>query len=138
MRNPEKTIGLLIEKEKLAFLSSMDEFGFPNTKALQPRLREGIKTFYFSTNTSSQKVKQFLSCNKASLYYYEKRFFRGVLFKGFIEVVLDLSMKQKLWKSEDAMFYPKGVEDEDYCVLKFTAVEGRYYSHLKNEDFLIQ
>ena len=35
------------------------------------------------------------------------------------------------------MYYPKGVNDPDYCVLKFTAEKGRYYSNFRSEDFLI-
>jgi general stress protein 26 len=29
----------------------------------------------------------------------------------------------------------QGVTDPDYCVLKFTARSGRYYSNFKSEDF---
>lgn len=40
-----------------AYISSVDEEGFPCTKAmLAPRKREGIKTFYFTTNTFSLRV----------------------------------------------------------------------------------
>ena len=60
MRDAEKTIGNMIDKLKIAFLGSVDEEGFPNVKAmLQPRKREGIKTIYLSTNTSSMRVAQF-------------------------------------------------------------------------------
>ena len=59
MRDAEKTIGNLIDKQSVAFISSIDEEGFPNTKAmLPPRIREGIKIFYFTTNTSSRRVAQ--------------------------------------------------------------------------------
>lgn len=27
------------------------------------------------------------------------------------------------------MYYPKGVDDEDYCVLEFRAERGRYYKY---------
>ena len=38
----------------VTYISSVDEEGFPCTKAmLSPRVREGIKTFYFTTNTFS-------------------------------------------------------------------------------------
>ena len=38
----------------------IDNKGFPITKAmLKPRERQGIKEFWFSTNTSSNKVKFF-------------------------------------------------------------------------------
>ena len=35
------------------------------------------------------------------------------------------------------MYYKIGVIGPDYCVLKFTAVRGRYYSNFKSEDFEI-
>ena len=36
------------------------------------------------------------------------------------------------------MYYPEGVDDPDYCVLKFTAEKGNYYHGLKNTDFIIE
>ena len=61
MRNPEQTIGNMADKLKTAFIASVDENGYPNVKAmLQPRKREGIKVFYFTTNMSSIRVSQYL------------------------------------------------------------------------------
>lgn len=41
MRDPEKTIGNIVDKQTVSFLGSVDEEGFPNIKAmLQPRKRE--------------------------------------------------------------------------------------------------
>jgi hypothetical protein len=34
--------------------------------------------------------------------------------------------------------YSGGVTDPDYCVLRFTATAGRYYSNFKSEDFSIE
>ena len=54
MRDAEKTVGNMIDKLKTAFIGSIDGEGFPTIKAmLQPRKREGIKTIYLTTNTSS-------------------------------------------------------------------------------------
>lgn len=54
MKDAEKTIGNMIDKQTVSFIASIDEDGFPNMKAmLQPRKREGIKIIYFTTNTSS-------------------------------------------------------------------------------------
>ena len=33
------------------------------------------------------------------------------------------------------MYYPKGVTDPDYCVLKFVAISGRYYANFHSESF---
>ncbi|MEG0469408.1 MAG: pyridoxamine 5'-phosphate oxidase, partial [Longicatena sp.] len=34
--------------------------------------------------------------------------------------------------------YPQGVHDPDYCVLRFTAHKGRFYSTFKSETFEIK
>ena len=136
MHNPEQTIGNLIDKQKNAFIASVDGDCFPNMKAmLSPRKRNGIQEFWFSTNTSSMRVAQYRENPKASVYFYDKRFFRGVMLKGTMEVLEDTASKEEIWEPGDTMYYPKGVTDTDYCVLKFTAHNGRYYSNFKSEDF---
>lgn len=139
MRDVEKTIGNLIDKQNVSFISSMDLDGFPNTKAmLPPRKREGIKTFYFTTNTSSMRVSQYRGNPKACIYFCDRRFFRGVMLIGTMEVLEDSQSKEMIWQEGDTIYYPKGVTDPDYCVLRFTAVKGRFYSSFKSESFTIE
>ena len=65
-----------IEKQKVAFIASVDEDGFPNVKAMfAPRKREG-NCFYFTTNTSSMRAQQFMKNPKASIYFYNKGRFK--------------------------------------------------------------
>ena len=136
MKNPEETIGKMIDRAKTSFLSYVDEGGFPVTKAmLRPREREGIKVLWFSTNTSSNKVACFRKNSKASVYFVDRRFFRGVSLVGTVEVLETPEAKERLWQMGDKMYYPKGVTDPDYCVLKFTAERGRYYSNFKSVNF---
>ncbi|MBD5089781.1 MAG: pyridoxamine 5'-phosphate oxidase family protein [Clostridiales bacterium] len=138
MRNPEQTIGNIADKSNMAFISYIDDEGFPITKAmLKPRERQGIKEFWFSTNTSSNKVKFFRKNPKASIYFVDKRFYRGVSLIGTVEVLETDEAKERIWQEGDTMYYKEGVTDPDYCVLKFTAVKGRYYSNFKSEDFEI-
>ncbi len=138
MHDVEKTIGNLIDKQKVGIISSVDQDGFPNAKAMNPpRKREGLKEFYFSTNTSSMRVGQFRQNPKASLYFCDKRFFRGVMLKGTVEVLEDEMHKEMFWMNGDTLYYPKGVTDPDYCVLKFIAKTGRYYSNFHSETFEI-
>lgn len=133
-----KTIGDIIDKATVTIISSIDDDGFPNTKAmLPPRMRGGIKEIYLTTNTSSMRVKQYTENSKACVYFYDKRFFRGIMLKGKMEVLLDAKSKKMIWKEGDEMYYPKGVTDPDYCVLKFTACEGRFYSNFKSQTFAI-
>lgn len=139
MRDAEKTVGNMIDKEKTIFVGSVDAEGFPNIKAmLQTRKREGIKHIYLSTNTSSMRVSQFLKNNRACLYVCNTRFFKGVMLRGTMEILTDSTSKKMIWQEGDTMYYPEGVTDPDYCVLKFTAFSGRYYSGFKSEDFTIE
>lgn len=139
MRDAAQTIGNLIDRQKVSFISSVDEEGFPNMKAmLPPRKREGIREFYFSTNTSSMRVRQYRKNPKASIYFCDTRFYRGVMLKGTMEVLEDADSKEMIWQEGDTLYYPKGITDPDYCVLHFTAQSGRYYSNFKSENFSIE
>ena len=136
MKNPEQTIGNLIDKQSISFVASISESGFPNMKAmLPPRKRAGLKGFWFTTNTSSMRVAQYQKNPNASIYFCDKRFFKGVMLVGTMEVLQDTDSKQMIWHEGDTMYYPQGVTDPDYCVLKFSTIKGRYYSDFHSEDF---
>ena len=93
---------------------SVDDNGYPITKAmLKHRERNGIKTIWFSTNTSSNKVKHFKENNKASVYFIDKRFFRGVSLIGTMEVLETAEAKERIWQDGDTMYYKEGVTDVD-------------------------
>jgi general stress protein 26 len=139
MRNPAETIGNLIEKQNVSFISSIDENGFPNTKAmLAPCKRDGIKTFYWHTNSPSKRITQYRENSKACIYFYDKRFFRGVMLKGTMEVLDDEKAKMELWKDEYTQYYTGGMDGGDFIIIKFTAENGRYYSNFTSEDFTVE
>lgn len=139
MKDAVKTIGTILDKQSMVFLSSVDENGYPNTKAmLAPRKRDGIREFYFHTNTSSMRVEQYRRNSKACLYFCDKRFFKGVMLTGAVEVLEDHAHKEMLWQDGDTMYYPGGVTDPDYCVLRFRAEHGRFYSNFSSENFEVE
>ena len=138
MRDVEKTIGNLIDKQKLAYIASVDNDGFPNMKAmLTPSKRNGLREFWVSTNTSSLRVAQYRENPQASIYFCDNRFYRGVQLRGTMEVLEDAANKEELWEEGDEIYYEEGVTDPDYCVLKFTTKDGRYYSNFKSVTFKI-
>ena len=133
-----KEIEKFIDKQKVSFICSIDNENYPNIRAmLKPRKRIGLKEFYFSTNTSSLKVKQYRENPNASIYFCHKGIIKyiGVMLKGKMKILTDQETKNLLWQKGDKIFYKKGATDPDYCVLKFTATSGRYYSDLKTENF---
>jgi len=96
IRNVTQTIGNLIDKQGICMISSVDSDGFPNTKAmLPPRKREDIKTLYFTSNTPSLRAAHYRENPKACIYFFDKRFFRGVMLKGVMEILTDTESKER-------------------------------------------
>ena len=143
MNNAEQFVSELFEEQNLMFVGSVDENGFPQIRAmLLPRKREGInegiKIIYFSTNTPTNKVRHFKNNRKACVYFCDPVTFRGALLTGTMEVLEEQKYKEMLWEDGDEIYYPGGVSDPDYCVLRFTAMEGRKYSDFKTENFIVE
>ncbi|MBO4229630.1 MAG: pyridoxamine 5'-phosphate oxidase family protein [Clostridia bacterium] len=135
-------ISSFIKHQKVAFccIGSVDDEGFPNVKAmLRPRKTVGLREFYFTTNTSSLRVTQYLKNPKACIFFCHKGLIRytGVMMRGKMEVLTDQSTKDMIWRKGDTVFYKGGVTDPDYCVLKFTAENGRFYRDLETENITI-
>lgn len=125
-----------ISKQKTAFIASVDEGGFPAMRAmLAPRKIEGNKIF-FSTNTSSNKVKQYLANPKACIYFYKRGKFKyqGVAIQGEMNVRCDQPAKDMIWRFGDSLFYKQGATDPDYCVLEFVCRKAEYYCDFKIEQ----
>ena len=132
-------IAMMADTLPITFISSVDEEGFPCTKAmLSPRVREGIKTFYFTTNTFSLRVAHYKANPKASIYFCDAEGFKGMMLRGTMEVLTDAKSKEMIWREGDTQYYPGGVTDPNYCVLKFTATDGRFYSDFYPRSFVIE
>lgn len=127
----------VIKKAKHAFVTYTDEEGFPIAKAVFVGERNGITEFWFSTNTSSDKVRCYAQNDKASVYFYDRILYKGVCLTGTMEILQSPEDKQRLWRKGDTRYYPQGVTDPDYTVLKFTARRGRYYASYHNENFTL-
>lgn len=131
-------INALIDETQNIIVCSVDENGFPNAKAMFKTEHEGLKTFLFSTNTSSTRVQQFLRDEKASIYFCGQSKINGLMLVGRMEVCTDRALKARLWVDGCEQYYPLGVDDPDYCVLRFTAEKGNYYFNLHKHAFPIE
>lgn len=136
MNNDEQFFVDLCLSQSISFIGSVDEQGFPNIRAmLRPRRVEGNRVIYFSTNTPTNKVRQFKDNNKACVYVCDPSLFKGVLLIGTMEVLEIPEYKEMLWQAGDEMYYSGGVTDPNYCVLRFTARSGRSYNNLQSHGF---
>ena len=139
LKGVKELIAQMADSLPVAYISSVDYEGFPWTKAmLAPRRREGIKTFYFTTNTFSIRVAHYKANPKASIYFCDAEGFKAVMLRGTMEVLTDTVSKEMIWRDGDEQYYPGGVTDPNYCVLKFTTTDGRFYSDFYPRSFVIE
>lgn len=125
----------LVDSCGIAMLGSTDANGYPNIKAMMKVETEGIKTIWFSTNTSSKRISQFKENPKACVYFHNEPNFQGLLLVGEIEILNDSHSRRRLWKEGWEVYYPLGIDDPDYSVLRFTAKWANYYEGLRNVSF---
>ena len=138
MNQTDKAAIISLRKNSTAaYLASIDSEDYPIVRAMLVLEHDSLKTQYFSTNTSSGKVTEFLANPKASVYYCRPETCEGVLFIGEMEVCQDQQTKDFLWREGFERYYPKGVTDPDYSVLKFTAKRGRIYGGPNKMEFAI-
>jgi general stress protein 26 len=122
----------LMDKADAAYLTTIDANGFPETRAML-NLRNwnkypGLKGFfgrnnadftnYFTTNSSSPKIRRIEANPKACCYYSRPDEWRGLMIAGNLEVVTDEAITEAIWQDNWTMYYPGGPEDPDYVVLR--------------------
>ena len=121
-----------IARQKTSIISSVDEEGYPATRALIEPVLVDENDIYFATYTSSRKVSHYRNNSKACVYFFEKgRNFQGIEIKGNMEVLTDTATKERFWKPFFKRFYKKGVTDPDYCILKFSGFEAVCFGGFK-------
>lgn len=131
----------LVKRSNFAMLGTNSEDGYPNIKAMfnmntiQKIESDNLKTIWFSTNTSSKKVAQLKRDPRACVYFADFDQFQGLMLVGNVEVLQDIESRRLLWNEDSEKYYPLGVTDPDYSVLRFTARWGNYYHALSNVTF---
>ena len=134
----EKALSL-IGRSKTCVVGSIDANGFPAIRAmLQPRIQDGMNQLIFGTNTSSLHVGEYSSNPAATVYFYDPQLFQGLLLRGRMEVSTDQALRDSIWRDGDDIYYKLGPMDPDYCVMLFTADNGRWYENLKTSTIKIK
>lgn len=119
---------------KTACIGSVGENGYPYIKGMEIRGHEGL-TFYFYTAVSTLRVEQYMRRPEASLYIH--RGFKGVMLLGRMDVVDDAESRRVVWHEGDEFYYPLGVGDPTFKVLRFTPERGRFNDSKGTRDFVI-
>lgn len=139
----------LIENSLIAYLSTIDSDGFPITRALlNLRYKERYPQFsnffdkqenkyinYFSTNTSSSKIDHIKKNPNVAVYFCAPDDFKGIMLGGDIEIVDNMDIKREFWLDTSVRYYPKGLEDPDYTILRFNPKNATFYYKLQQVKF---
>jgi len=139
----------LMEESKAAYLTTIDSDGFPLTRAMFnlrnkeqfPEFSEFFKkqqnlfSIYISTNTSSNKVTHLSKNHKMCVYFCDAEDFKGFMLGGLVEVVDDIEIKKAIWLDWWTKYYPEGLEDPDYTLLRLEPKNARFYYKLNQVNF---
>ena len=125
----------LASRSNIVMLGTNGDNGYPNIKAMIKMENEGLNRIWFSTNTSSKRLGQLVRNSKACVYFVDFEQWMGLMLVGDVEVLQDRESRQRLWREGFEKYYPLGVTDPDYSVLRFTAQWGNYYHALSNVTF---
>ncbi len=139
----------LMEESKAAILTTIDLDGFPITRAMFnlrnkeqfPEFSEFFNnqqdqfTIYISTNTSSSKVTHLSKNPNMCVYFCDTEDFKGFMLGGSAEIVDDTDVKKQIWLDWWKRYYPKGLEDPDYTLLRLKPKTARYYYKLNQVNF---
>ncbi|MFX1463671.1 MAG: pyridoxamine 5'-phosphate oxidase family protein [Promethearchaeota archaeon] len=139
----------LMETSKAAYLTTIDSEGYPITRAMfNLRNKEKFPEFfgffngldnefeiYISTNTASSKTGHIKKNPKICVYYCNPEDFKGVMFGGEVEIIDDMNIKKKLWLDWWTRYYPEGLEDPDYTLLRLKPNVAQFYYRLQKVQF---
>lgn len=125
----------LVGRSRSALVGSIGEGGYPNIKGMFRIENQGLKDFFFTTNTSSRRVAQFAQDARACLYFVDFEKVEGVMLVGDMDIVQDPAVKSRFWQDWWTKYYPLGPDDPDYSILHFRAQHGNYYHALEKKWF---
>lgn len=137
-----KEIHEMIETSETVYLSTIDKNGYPSTRAMlnlrnkkqYPHLvpmyeKESNEfTIYLTTNTSSAKIQEIENNSKVAVYFCNPKSFTGIMLQGNIEVVTSKEFKHSAWMKEWELYYPGGIDSEDFSMLRFVPFNFKTYS----------
>lgn len=139
----QKALELVEHNPLIMMLATNGADGAPEIKAMLKMKNDGLRQFWFCSNTSTRRTEIWRHDVRTSLYAYEfaidvqPTVCRGVMLSGTVELSWDDELRQSFWQDFMTMYYPQGPLDPDFVVVQFTAERGNYYEGLQNTDFTV-
>lgn len=124
MKPIEEKAAHMLATAQIITVASIDENGYPRPVPVV-KIKDEEGAIYFSTGTSSAKTAHFRANPKAGISIV--RGGDSIAYTGEIEIITDQAVKCSLWGDWMLPHFPGGVEDPEYCVLRFTPKTAAYW-----------
>ena len=122
----------LMETAQAVYLTTNGPGGYPHTRAMlnlrnKEQFPDQVQLFadhqedllvYFTTNTSSQKLRQIEADPRVSVYYCNPGQFHGLMLSGDVDILDDSALRHAIWNEGWERYYPGGPDDPDHTVLR--------------------
>ena len=120
-------------------LSLLDHEGYPTTSTLSIAKADGIRQITFGCALDSNKAKRAQANSHASVCISDDDFAGGAYYNitlvGDVEVVSDMETKRETWYPGLEEYFPNGgINDPNYCVLKFTTKRYNLWVDVEAEE----
>jgi general stress protein 26 len=137
---------------EVVYVTTLDDGGTPITRAVFnlrraaqfPDLVGIFEEFgddpvvLIGTNTASEKLRHLARDPRLNLYYCVPGSFQGVMLGGSADLVSDPATRRRLWQDGWERYYPQGVDDPDYTVLRLRPTRIRGWLDGHPFDFAIE
>lgn len=134
----------LMETAPMVYVTTIQPDGYPHTRAVwNLRNRRDYGRLYklfrehkedmqiiLGTNTSSNKVAHLKANPKTCVYFCDTNNYRGLTLVGDAETAQDKRLKEALWDPAWKFYYPGGVDDPDFTVIRMNPTNAAYYHRL--------
>lgn len=119
-------------------LSLLDQDGYPTTSTLSIAKADGIRQITFGGGLAGNKAKRAKADGRACVCIFDDDFagdaYYNITLVGDIEVATDAEMKKDTWYAGLEEHFPDGVDDPNYCVLKFTTKRYNIWVDMEEDE----
>ncbi|CAN5293507.1 pyridoxamine 5'-phosphate oxidase family protein [soil metagenome] len=121
----KKHLKEILESFDAAMMVTSGNGGKVHSRPMMIAARDGESVLWFSTSKSSLKAKELQADPEMSLALQSARAFVSLV--GHAELVDDRARIDQLWNESWKVWFPKGKEDPDLALIRFTAREAEYW-----------
>ena len=115
----------IIDRCGYVTLSTIDEQGFPRPVAIDVIQHDGIREIWMTTYRNSAKAMHIFSNPKAGISFVREA--DSISLTETAEVITEKDMLRPYWKDSFIHYYPDAVDDENHCLIRFSAKTAKLW-----------